>query len=173
MISRKWKPWLVLSLIFLVGMVAGGALTLALGPILHGPPGEAEMRHNWMSHLTHRLNLTPDQQAKIQPILTNAANQIQAMHREEVGRISQILERTNAEIAPLLTPEQQNQLLGMQREMEKDRDRMIPGRMHPWGPPHGGPGGMRPPPPPFRGGPDDMMPLPPTNAPAATSTSRP
>ncbi|MCE0483082.1 MAG: hypothetical protein LV479_02455 [Methylacidiphilales bacterium] len=151
MIPQQWKPGLALSLIFVVGMITGGALTLAFAPAFFlrpPPPGEAQIKNHLIGYLTRRLDLTPDQQAKIKPILADAARQMQGVHREEVGRISQILEKANAQIATILTPEQQARLQKLQKEMEKDRDRMFPGRMRSWGPPpHGGPDDMMRPPP--------------------------
>ncbi len=141
--NPKIKPWLVLALIFVLGMVTGGALTFVLGPHFLHPPGARDMRTHWMRHLTERLNLTADQQAKIDPILTEAGNQLQAVHRDEVGRVSQIMEKANTEIATILTPGQQTLLQAMQKEMHMKS--WGPHGEHGEGPPHGGPGNGMPP----------------------------
>ena len=144
----KWKPWLLLAVIFVVGMVTGSALTMWLGPHFMHPPGARDMKSHWMMQLTRQLNLTADQQAKIDPIVTEADHQIQSMRRDEAGNISQIMEKTNQQIAAILTPGQQAELQKMEKEMDQNRDMMFPGRKRPWGQSHGGPGGMMPPPPP-------------------------
>jgi len=152
--SSQFKPWLVLGIIFIVGIVTGSALTIALGSHFMHPPGEQQMKHHWMMHLTARLNLTPDQQAKIEPILTDATTKLQSVHRDEMGRGAQIFKAAHDQISALLTPEQKVEL----QKMESDREKMFSGHIRPWGPPHEGPGG------PFHGGPGGMMP-PSPNAP--------
>jgi hypothetical protein len=136
-------PWLVMALIFLLGIGSGVLLTIGLGPRFSTPPGAQEMRNRWMMRLTHRLNLTDDQQAKIQPIVADAETQIQAVHHEDVGRVSGILQAATTKISALLNPDQQAEL----GKMERERERMFQGRMH--GPgmhDMGGPGGGPPPP---------------------------
>ncbi len=132
---QRAKPWLVLGLIFVVGMITGGALTFGFRADWSHPPDEHQLRNHWLTHLTQRLNLTPDQQTKIQPILTKAGDDIQALHRDEVGRISHIMEGANDQIAPLLTADQQAEL----KKMESERQRDFSGHMHNWGEGHGHP----------------------------------
>ena len=150
----KWKSWLFLAVIFVAGIVTGSALTLWLAPRFMHHPGPSQLKQVWLAHLTRQLNLTPDQQAKIDSILTEADRNIQRARREEADNIAQIIEDTNKQIEPILTPAQQAELQKMQKDMERDRDRMFPGhKQRNWGPggmgmPHGGPGdGMTPPPP--------------------------
>ena len=173
--SSNLKPGLVLGIIFLVGAVTGSALTIGLRSHFLPPPGEAQMKLHLMAHLTKRLNLTADQQAKIQPILADAATRIQAVQWDYLERGSQIFKSVNDQIAPYLTPEQKVEL----QKMESDREKKFSEHMRPWGDPRGGPGGMR-----HHGGPEgDMMspppPLPPppiaqTNAaPAGPSPQNP
>ncbi|MEJ0000328.1 MAG: hypothetical protein WDO13_14915 [Verrucomicrobiota bacterium] len=88
------KPWLILAVIFVAGGVTGAALTVALsGHFLHPPPppgSEVQMRDHWLARLTWQLKLTSDQQAKIEPILGDAAMRIQTLHHQEVDKVAQI-----------------------------------------------------------------------------------
>jgi Spy/CpxP family protein refolding chaperone len=138
--TSKLKPWLFLALIFAAGIMTGVALTIVLGPRSKSEPDAQQMKNHWMLHLTHQLNLTADQQAKIDPILTDAENKIQAARKENFENVSQIFKKANAQIATILTPDQQAELEKMSKEMDRDHDRMFPGH-HQWGGPHGGPGG--------------------------------
>jgi Spy/CpxP family protein refolding chaperone len=141
--SSNFKPWLVLAVIFIAGILTGSALTIALSSHFMKPPAPRDMRQHWMTRLTDRLKLTPDQQAKIQPILADTVTKVQALHRDEVQRGSQIFKAANEQIAALLTPDQNVEL----QKMEAEREKMFSGHMHR----HGGPdddGGMPPPPPP-------------------------
>jgi Spy/CpxP family protein refolding chaperone len=108
--TPKLKSWLVLALIFLAGVVSGGALSLVLAPHFLRPPPEAMLGRHMMERLTHELQLTADQQAKIEPIIMQTTRQIHEVHSEEVGRISQIMKAANDQLAPILTPDQKAQL---------------------------------------------------------------
>ncbi len=138
----KVKPWLLLAVIFIAGMVAGAALTIALAPHGKRPQG---LTRQMMDQLTKQLDLTPDQQAKVLPILTDSSRELLTVRREQFEKMSKIIEKTNQQLAGVLTPEQQAKLAKMQKEMEENRDKMFPGRKRAGGPPQGpGPGGPPP-----------------------------
>ena len=149
------KPWLVLAVIFLAGIVTGSALTMAWSSHFLKPPGAQQMKNRWLAHLTERLKLSPDQQAKIEPLLTDADNQIQSFHHEEMEHMAQIMEKTNSQIAAILTPDQQVELQKMMKEFQAshERDKMFPGHMKPKDPTHDGSDGGDKPPPPGQPGP--------------------
>jgi hypothetical protein len=148
--SPKFKPWLLLGVIFVVGIVTGSALTIGWMSHFTPPPGEQQMKRHWMTRLVDRLNLTADQQSKIQPILTDAEKKIPALHRDEMDHGSQIIKAADDQIAALLTSGQQVEL----QKMESEREKMFSGHMHPWGASHddryhhdGAPDPHAPPPP--------------------------
>jgi Spy/CpxP family protein refolding chaperone len=149
--SALLKPWLILATIFIAGMAAGGALTFALSAHFMHPPDEAKMQGNLMNFLTRRLDLTPDQQAKIQPIVVDATTQLRSLHREEIDHGAKIMKEADDKIAAILTPQQQAEL----QVIEKEREKMFSGHMHPWGA-----GPMH-----HHGGPDDGPPPQPQPAP--------
>lgn len=165
----KVKPWLLIAVIFLAGAVTGAALTMVLGPFFRHSPSQTAI---WMQHLTQRLDLTPDQQAKIQPIVTDGVNQMQNVRKQQIEQMTKTIDAMNKAIAAILTPEQQEKLDKMEKEMDQNRDRMFPGHKHMWD--HGGPGGppggpgqhwQRPPP-----GPSDQQTNNATPAPASSSS---
>jgi len=166
--SPKIKPWLFLAMIFLAGIMTGAALSIGLGPYFKSEQGAQQMKRGWMLYLTKRLDLTADQQAKIDPILAASENDMQAARKDNADRVSQIIKKANAQIAAILTPDQQAALEKMSKEMDQNRDRHFPGRGHSWGgpggmQPHGGPGGggmMPPPGPPPSGPPNGPKPVP-------------
>jgi Spy/CpxP family protein refolding chaperone len=146
------KPWLLMGLIFGVGMIAGASLVVVFHPEApHGPPGLQQMRSHWLMHLTHELDLTQDQQTKIEPILTDASNQIEALHHEELDKISGIMDKANEKITPILTAQQQEELKKIRSERdhtffahphspdEGHRPGAGPMRDHSPGSSHGGP----------------------------------
>src|SRR2546421_34777 len=60
--------------------------------------------------LTQGLNLTPDQQAKVQPMIEQARPQIIAIHQEAMDKTHAVMDKTISQIRPLLKPDQQKKL---------------------------------------------------------------
>ena len=84
-------------------------------------------RGNPVEHLTKALDLTPDQQAKIQPIFDQARPQLKAAREESMQKIKAIRENIHAQIRPLLTPEQQQKFDALKKareDMRKAREEM-------------------------------------------------
>jgi Spy/CpxP family protein refolding chaperone len=125
MTLKAARPWLIVALIFLLGAITGSLLTIAFGP-RPKPPGAQQMGNHWMMHLTERLKLSDDQQAKIRPLVMEAEQQIEQAHREDVDNISKIMQETNAKIAEVLQPDQRAAL----KEMENERERMFWRHLH-------------------------------------------
>ncbi len=120
MTSIQARPWIILGLIFILGGITGSLLTIAFGP-RPTPPGAQQMGSHWMRHLTDRLKLSDDQQAKIEPLIMDAEQRIEKVHHEDVANISRIMQDTNAKIAEILQPGQRDEL----KQMESERERMF------------------------------------------------
>ena len=86
-------------------IVLGGFTVQAQGPRAGGGG-----RGHGLDRLTEGLNLTPDQQAKIQPIINQAQPQIAEIHREAMQKMKAVMAGFATQIRPLLTPEQQKKL---------------------------------------------------------------
>ncbi|MGZ4984220.1 MAG: Spy/CpxP family protein refolding chaperone [Chthoniobacterales bacterium] len=71
-----------------------------------------------LEHMTKQLDLTPDQQAKVAPIVEAAKPQIKAIHEEAMQKTRAIMENTAAQIRPLLTPDQQAKFDAMKKAHE-------------------------------------------------------
>lgn len=78
-------------------------------------------RGNPVEHLTKTLDLTPDQQAKIQPIFDQAKPQIMAARQEAKQKILAIRENTMAQVRPILTPAQQQKFDALKQARENMR----------------------------------------------------
>jgi Spy/CpxP family protein refolding chaperone len=92
-----------------------------------GPRRWHHKRGNPVEHLTKALDLTPEQQAKIQPIFDQAKPQIQAARQESKQKVQAIRENTMAQIRPILTPAQQAKFDAMKKareDMRKARQEM-------------------------------------------------
>jgi len=101
-----------------------------LGPHFKRPPAPHEAKFHLFDYINHRLNLTADQQSKVQPITVDAETKLHALHHEELERGSAIFKTMDDQISALLTPSQQAEL----QKMESERDKMFSGHTHPWDP---------------------------------------
>jgi Spy/CpxP family protein refolding chaperone len=144
-----FKPWLVLALIFLAGVGTGVLLTVGVGSHFRHQLGMASMKQHWLGWLSSRLDLTADQRAKIDPILTDAMTHLQALNHDEMDKASRIMDAANDQISALLTPDQKVKL----QQMESERQREFSGHAHSWM--HSGEAGT---PPPGAGGPGEPPP---------------
>ena len=78
-------------------------------------------RGNPVEHLTRALDLTPEQQAKIQPIFDQAKPQIPAARQEAKQKIAAIRDNMQAQIRPILTPAQQQKFDALKQAREDMR----------------------------------------------------
>ena len=84
-------------------------------------------RGNPVEHLTKALDLTPEQQAKIQPIFDQAKPQMKAARQESKEKMVAIRENTMAQVRPILTPAQQQKFDALKKareDMRKARQEM-------------------------------------------------
>jgi len=99
------------------------ALTVA-AVIAYGGFGLALAKSGPASHrvgleqLTKSLNLTPDQRARVEPILDQARPQLVAIHEDAMAKSKTVIRNAFAQIRPLLTPEQQKKLDAQQKAHE-------------------------------------------------------
>src|SRR5687768_17680879 len=103
-----------------VALMATGSLALAED--FGSKDGWNKRRHhkrrNPVEHLTKSLDLTPDQQAKIQPIFDQAKPQVDAVRQDAMQKIRAIRENTQAQIRPILTPAQQQKFDALKKARE-------------------------------------------------------
>ena len=68
-----------------------------------------------LHELTDSLNLTPEQQTKVQPILDQTKPQIAAIHQEAMQKMRTVMDSTLSQVRPLLTADQQKKLDAIQK----------------------------------------------------------
>ena len=105
-----------------------GAIALA-GYAFAEPEGGMGRHGGWhhgfgMDHLTKSLNLTADQQAKVQPLIDQARPQIIAIHKDAMEKTHAILDKTMSQIRPILTPDQQKKFDALQKARQDMRNAM-------------------------------------------------
>src|SRR5215831_13440896 len=77
-----------------------------------------------LEHLTKSLNLTPDQQTKVQPLIDQAKPQIIAIHKDAMQKTQAIIDNTMSQIRPMLTPDQQKTFDAQQKARQDMRNAM-------------------------------------------------
>jgi Spy/CpxP family protein refolding chaperone len=101
-------------------LVAAGAIALGGFVVVQAQPGPGG-GGCWHGHgfglqrITEKLNLTSDQQTKVQPIIDGAKPQIAAIHQEAMQKMKTVMDSTMSQIRPLLTPDQQKKLDDIQK----------------------------------------------------------
>jgi len=104
----------------LLTLAAAGAIALSGFVVVQAQPGPGG-HGPWHGHafgfqqITEKLNLTSDQQTKVQPILDTAKPQIAAIHQEAMQKMKTVMDSTLSQIRPLLTAEQQKKLDDIQK----------------------------------------------------------
>ena len=119
----------------LIALSIAGALALGTGAALQAHPEGADgkghrmhkmkMMHGFgLKHVTKELDLTPQQEAQVKPVLDAAKPQLRAIHEEAMQKSRAIIESSIAQIRPVLTAEQQAKLDKLQAAHEKMREAM-------------------------------------------------
>jgi Spy/CpxP family protein refolding chaperone len=107
----------------LLAVAAAGAIALGGFVVVQAQPGPGGPCGAGPGHghafglkgITNKLNLTADQQAKVQPILDAAKPQIDAIHKEAMQKMQTVMAGTLSQIRPLLNSDQQTKLDAIQK----------------------------------------------------------
>ena len=109
--ALKWKLAFAFLLVFIAGLTTGGLLsTHHIKRHFLGPPHSGDVPGRMREHLERELDLTPEQSAKIAPIVDATSAKLEAIRIETAERVRKVMEESKQEIAPQLTPEQQKKL---------------------------------------------------------------
>ena len=98
----------------LLAIAAAGAIALGGFVVVQAQPGPGG--GHWHGHafglrgITEKLDLTADQQTKVQPILDAAKPQIAAIHQEAMQKMHTVMNSTLSQIRPILNADQQSKL---------------------------------------------------------------
>src|SRR5438477_2879052 len=107
----------------LLTVVAAGAIALGGFVVVQAQPGPGGRCGHGDLHghafglkgITEKLNLTSDQQTKVQPILDQAKPQITAINHEAMQKMKTVMNSTLSQIRPLLNADQQKKLDDIQK----------------------------------------------------------
>jgi Spy/CpxP family protein refolding chaperone len=97
------------------GAIALGGFVVAQAEAGHGGGGRGHGHAFGLRGVTKQLDLTSDQETKVQPILDAAKPQIAAIHQEAMQKAKGVMDNTLSQIRPLLTVDQQKKLDAIQK----------------------------------------------------------
>ena len=102
-----------------LAVVAAGAIALGgfiITQAQAGPGCSHGHGHEFgLSGLTDELNLTADQQTKVQPIIDATKPQMAAIHQEAMQKMKTVMDGAMSQIRPLLTADQQKKFDAIQK----------------------------------------------------------
>jgi len=106
---NRFKPWLLLVLVFVAGIIVGVVGTRLvvrhwIRSVINNP---ILLREHVERDLAIELKLTPEQRAKVHEILVQSHEKIRDARNEFQPRLLAIFNETEKNIAATLTPEQQ------------------------------------------------------------------
>jgi Spy/CpxP family protein refolding chaperone len=109
------------ALVIVLSLIAGAILGIAadrtvLQRVGRRPPDPRRAGEHFARMLEHRLDLTDEQKAKVQAIISRHSDATEAIFRETQPRIHAQMEATDREIEALLTPEQREKFHELVRE---------------------------------------------------------
>lgn len=121
--NKPWKVIIVLLGIFAAGGVTGGFVTLRVckNKILNRPvPEEWAPKH--LKRLVDRLELTPEQQEQIRPIVRRNMEQLNRVRNHSMAETQTVVEGMQRDISAQLTPGQRTKFEQMNRELREARE---------------------------------------------------
>ena len=114
--NPKFKIAAALVAMFLFGAITGAGLSPLLHPYFFSPPNAKDMQEHLANILTLRLNLTPEQQEKLKPIVASFTQQVQNLNEQSMTQISLLADATDNQISQFLTAEQKVELAKLAQE---------------------------------------------------------
>jgi uncharacterized membrane protein len=114
----RWKKWIGVALLFLLGFLCG----LASGRFLRwgAPPSPDRILARIGEDLSEQLQLSPEQQQVFEEAARDAQSQLREVHRSVRPQIEKIFDQVQDRLIPVLTEEQKEKL-----EEIRQRRRML------------------------------------------------
>jgi Spy/CpxP family protein refolding chaperone len=117
----KWKLAFASLLVFVAGGMTGAFFCIhhLRYQIMLGPPHSGDVGDRMREHFRRSLDLTPEQEKKIGPIIDATSSKLETIRVETAERVRTVMEDSKKEVAPLLRPEQQKKLDNLESEHRK------------------------------------------------------
>jgi len=120
--DKPWKVILAFTGIFLAGVLVGGLVTLrVVRNVAHRLPMSDQFGPQLMRRLVTQLELSPDQEAKLKPIVDQAAEELRQLRHTTQRTTESVIVRMQGDISALLTPAQKTKLDAL---VDQQRERL-------------------------------------------------
>jgi hypothetical protein len=119
MLTKKTAA-IYLAAIFVAGLLAGGAAGFSFGKRrAFTPPRPQDIAPHLCERLKSKLHLTPDQVTRIDPLVQEAASELELVHSTTAEQIKEIFQKLNQRQTQFLTAEQKVLLEELERERQQ------------------------------------------------------
>ena len=123
--KSRWKGWLVLVVVFVLGAVTGvglgGVYRSKTDASFRGSPGRN--RDAMFEKMRSDLNLTEEQSKEMRKVLDETGNDFRALRNELRPRYEELRLKTRGRMRALLTPEQQGKFDTLMAEIDARRQK--------------------------------------------------
>ncbi|QYM79883.1 hypothetical protein K0B96_04495 [Horticoccus luteus] len=148
--NKRWQVFVACLGIFAAGALCGGVVALRYS---RGSGGWHAMERGHIAkqlldRWTTELNLTPEQQEKIRPILLRGDDEMRKLRSESFRNGTAVMERMQAEVSAVLSPDQRTKLEELQERFRRRLNTRKPREGRGEGRPSKGAGESPPAPPP-------------------------
>ena len=129
--ALKWKLIAGFVLVFLAGGATGVFVSAATAHHFFGAHQHGFAAQAMKNRFQRQLKLTDEQLAKISPIIEKTGTQLEQIRGDTGRRVRDTIAEAHREIAPNLTPEQQQRLKEMEARHRRWFHHRGPGRVTP------------------------------------------
>ncbi len=130
--QARWKVIAYAAALFVAGAFSGAMVTYHKAET---QPLKVDRKGEIADHIRQRLMtnlvLTPEQAKKIEPVIEQTAEELEASHRDCLNRISTALDKMHSEIRPELSADQKEKLKQLEAER---RELMLKKYNYSWAP---------------------------------------
>src|SRR5437868_7390066 len=129
--ALKWKLIAGFVLVFVAGGATGVFVSATTAHYFFGAHRHGFAAQAMKNRLQWQLKLTDEQMAKISPIIEKTGAKLEEIRGDTGRRVRDTIAESHREIAPLLTPEQQQRLKEMEARHRRWFHHRAPGRVTP------------------------------------------
>ncbi len=112
--------------VYLTALFVAGAAAGAFAARPHTPkPKQQDATESIRRRLRHKLNLTPEQEQKLEPYIISAGAKMKAIHDRDLKDVNQASDELDAQVVTVLTPDQAEKLAKMQKDRHDSMNRCL------------------------------------------------
>ncbi len=124
-LRARRKAIVLVLVVFVLGIGLGALGAYVAGRSVWSAPTEGASHRGKRAHgverLTRELNLSPDQQKQLGPILDDMQAKFRALHEQAAPQAEQVRQEGRARIRALLTPEQKLKFEDFLRRLDEQK----------------------------------------------------